>query len=224
MVLFPSEASSLRPGSAVWAGSGASAGRHTGAVAGRAGPLDRLNVIRDTIPSTRDFIERHPSTYGLINAIGTGPTSAACSAERRLDLTRGDGAVRAAEDSRVGGHSAGAVSDRGAAVGAALGNDADAALGGPGAATAAVDLAVLTDHAGGRDQGGRAAGAGFVDRELVSEVQAFHGRLGSRARAEALAVVLVRRDVEVFVRRRPVGVVASDQAEALPEVQEQGDE
>src|SRR5437899_12526790 len=60
MLLFPSEASSVRPGSAVRAASGASAGRHTGVVDGRAGPLDRLNVSRDTIPSTRDFLERHP--------------------------------------------------------------------------------------------------------------------------------------------------------------------
>src|SRR5206468_10919977 len=68
MVLFPSEASSLRLESAVLAGSGASAGRHTGVVDGRAGPLDLLNVSRDTIPSTRDFLERHPSTSGARNA------------------------------------------------------------------------------------------------------------------------------------------------------------
>src|SRR5688572_32346914 len=108
MVLFPSEASSLRPDSGAWAGSGASAGRHTGAVDGRAGPLDRLNVSRDTIPSTRDFLERHPSTSGAINS-GLG---AARSAERRLDLPWRDRAVGAAEDPSVGRHGARAVGDR----------------------------------------------------------------------------------------------------------------
>ncbi len=39
-----------------------------------------------------------------------------------------------------------------------------------------------------------------------------------------LIVVLVRRDIEVLVRRRPVGVVAPDQAQALPEVKGQGDQ
>src|SRR5881296_3663669 len=110
MVLFPSEASSLRPGSAVWAGSGASAGRHTGAVDGRAGPLDRLNVSRDTIPSTRQFLERHPSTSGATEE-QTG-SETVVSADRWLDLRRGDGAVRATEDAPLSRHGGGAVDDR----------------------------------------------------------------------------------------------------------------
>jgi len=48
-----------------------------------------------------------------------------------------------------------------------------------------VELAVLADDAGRRDERRRAAGAGFVDRELVTNVQALHARLGSRARAGA---------------------------------------
>src|SRR5688572_17033815 len=100
MVLFPSEASSLRPDSGVWAPSSASAGRHTGAVAGRAGLLDLLNVSRDTIPSTRDFLERHPSTCGAINSGLVAPSAGRGLpdlSERWLDLPGGDGAVGAAE-------------------------------------------------------------------------------------------------------------------------------
>ena len=39
-----------------------------------------------------------------------------------------------------------------------------------------------------------------------------------------LVVVVVRRDLEVLVGRRPVGVVFPDQAEPLPEEQGQGDQ
>src|SRR5438093_9391840 len=131
MVLFPSEASSLRPESAVLAGSGAWAGRHTGAVDGRAAPLDLLNVSRDTIPSTRDFLERHPSTSGARNA---ERRVAAALPDRRFDVPRRDGAVGAAEHARVGCDGGRAVDDRGAAVSAASADEPDPAPGRPGAA------------------------------------------------------------------------------------------
>jgi hypothetical protein len=61
-----------------------------------------------------------------------------------------------------------------------LPNDPGATSRGLGAAPAAEDLAVEPHHAGRRDERRCAAGAGFVDRKLVSEVQPLHDPLGQQ--------------------------------------------
>jgi hypothetical protein len=104
-------------------------------------------------------------------------------ARRRLGLARGDGAVGTAENAGVGLHRGATVGDRGPAVSAPLPDDPGATSRSLGAAPAAEDLAVEPHHAGRRDERRCAAGAGFVDRKLVSEVQTLHDHSGSRRHA-----------------------------------------
>jgi hypothetical protein len=79
---------------------------------------------------------------------------------------------------------------------AALANEAGATLRRPGAAPAAIEATVLSHHAGGGNERRRAAGAGLVDSELVSQIQALHVRAWQQTACRKMPPISERRSDE----------------------------